>query len=183
MGLARFIKRGSIMQRGRRCRGHLGYPLGVSVGSLRILGVRVTRCLGEILRRWRLIWPIRRGYSSTSRITKELGSFAIGTIDRHIGDVNIVARPVALTGVMIRPVKRAGPSLLAATFLVGMVGGYMKPTKFVFVLRTGTILGLITAGSLASVTFYFVTRALGWGWKLCLDVMQHELLLLSFDKR
>ena len=183
MGLARFIKRGSIMQRGRRCRGHLGHPLGVSVGSLRILGVRVTRCLGEILRRWRLTWPIRRGYSSTSRITKELGSFTIGTIDRHIGDVNIVARPVALTGVMIRPVKRAGPSLLAATFLVGMVRGYMKPTKFEFVWRTGTILGLISAGPLASVALYFVTRPLGWGGKLCLDVMQHELLLLSFDKR
>ena len=183
MGLARFIKRGSIMQWGRRCRGHLGYPLGVSVGSLRILGVRVTRCLGEILRRWRLIWPIRGGYSSTRRITKELGRFTIGTIDRHIRDVNIIARPVALTGVMIRPVKRAGPSLLAATFLVGVVRGYMKPTKFEFVLRTGTILGLISAGPLASVTFYFVTRPLGWGWKLCLDVMQHELLLLSFDKR
>ena len=183
MGLARFIKRGSIMKRGRRCRGHLGRPRDIIVWSLRILGIRVARCLGKILRRWKLIWPIRRGYSSTSRITKELGRFTIGTIDRHIGNVNIIARPVALTGVMIRPVKRAGPSLLAATFLVGMVGGYMKPTKFVFVLRTGTILGLISAGPLASVTFYFVTRPLGWGWKLCLDVMQHELLLLSFDKR
>ena len=89
---------------------------------------------------------------------------------------------MALTGVMFRPMNRAWPSFLAATFLVGMVRGYMKPTKFEFVWRTGTILGLISAGPLASVALYFVTRPLGWGWKLCLDVMQHELLLLSFDK-
>ena len=161
MGLARFIKRGVYNGRGAGgARGHLGSILGVSIGSLRILGVRVTRCLMEILRRWR---PVRRGYGSTSRITKELGSLAIGTIDRHIRNVNIIARPVALTGVMLRPMKRARPSLLAATFLVGMVRGYMKPTKFEFVWWTGTLLGLISAGPLASVALYFVTRPLGGG--------------------
>ena len=89
---------------------------------------------------------------------------------------------MALTGVMFRPMNRAWPSLLTATFLVGMVGCNMEPTKFMFILRTCTILGLITAGSLATVTLDLVTSPLGWGWKLCLDVMQHELLLLSFDK-
>ena len=136
MSLTRFIERGSIIKRGRRCRRYLGRPRGVVVRSRRILGVRITRCLGKFLRWRRFILPIRGGYGSARCITEELRSLTVGTVDRHVGDMEIIARPVTLTGVVIRPVKGAGPGFLAAAFLVGMIGGDIKPTKFVFILGT-----------------------------------------------
>ena len=134
MSLTRFIERGSIIKRGRRCRRYLGRPRGVVVRSRRILGVRITRCLGKFMRWRRFILPIGGGYGSARCITEELRSFTVGTVDHHVGNMEVIASPMTLTGVVIRSVEGAGPGLLSAAFLVGMIGGYMKPTKFVFIL-------------------------------------------------
>ena len=125
MSLTRFIERGSIIKRGRRCRRYLGRPRGVVVRSRRILGVRITRCLGKFLRWRRFILPIRGGYGSARCITEELRSLTVGTVDRHVGDMEVIASPVALTGVVFWTMQGAGPGLLSAALLVSMVGGDM----------------------------------------------------------
>ena len=69
--------------------------------------------------------PIGGGYGSNRCITEELRSFTVGTVDRHVGDMEVIASPVALTGVVFWTMQGAGPGLLSAALLVSMVGGDM----------------------------------------------------------
>ena len=140
----------------------------IVVGSLRELRVkRGRRCL------WRPGRPrrsVRRGDRISRSSTEELSSFAVRAVNRQVGDMDVVTYSVTLTGVVVRAVQGARPSLLATAFLVGMVGKGMEAAEFVLVLGPGTVLGSVPAGPLALVASDFILR--GLLKVLSLDVME-----------
>ena len=140
----------------------------IVVGSLRELRVkRSRRCL------WRPGRPrrsVRRGDRISRSSAEKLSSLAIRAVNCQVGDMDVVAYSVTLTGVVVLTVQGARPSLLATAFLVGMVGKGMEAAEFVLVLGPGTVLGSVPAGPLALVASDFILR--GLLKVLSLDVME-----------
>ena len=130
----------------------------IVVGSLRELRVkRSRRCL------WRPGRPrrsVRRGDRISRSSAKKLSSLAVRAVNCQVGDMDVVAYSVTLTGVVVLAVQGARPSLLATAFLVGMIGKGMEAAEFVFVLGPGAVLGPVSAGLLAFVASDFILRGL-----------------------
>ena len=172
VGLPWFIKWGFEVVRVRSTGWHPGGgghgPGIIVVGSLRELWVkRSRRCL------WRPGRPrrsVRRGDRISRSSTEELSSFAVRAVNRQVGDMDVVTYSVTLTGVVVRAVQGARPSLLATAFLVGMIGKSMEAAEFVLVLGPGAVLGPVSAGLLALVASDFILR--GLLKVLSLDVME-----------